>query len=144
MRFTSKLLMVVGLLSIGLLSASTRANDVLAGKFTLAHAISWNNTVLPAGDYTFQVKRTESNSDMLLVRGVSQQLLVVLDGQSACDTCHAGVINLAVQGDDRVVTALQLPGFYKNFQPRQSRKEKEARPVEAASAEQVTLQFGSK
>jgi hypothetical protein len=125
MRFLSKAFVVaVGLLAIGLLSSSVFANDVLVGKFTLPHPTQWNNSVLPAGDYTFRMARTQTNTDMLSVRGAKETLDILVFAQSACETCRSASLNLAVRNDDRVVTSLDLPGFHVNFKAHESAAER--------------------
>jgi hypothetical protein len=126
MKYPSKAFVVaVGLLAIGLLSSSVRANDVLVGKFTLPHPTQWNNNVLPAGDYTFRVARTQTNANQLLVRDANQQVVnLFIYSQSACESCRSASLNLAVRNDDRVVTSLDLPGFHVNFKAHESAAER--------------------
>jgi hypothetical protein len=121
MRYLSKAFVVaIGLLAIGALSSSVsvRADNSLIGKFTLHHPAKWNNTLLPAGDYT--LSRAQTNTNLLLVRGEQQTLHVLISGKSDCKTCQTSSLNLAVLGDNRVVTSLDLAGFRLNFKVRQS------------------------
>jgi hypothetical protein len=139
MRYLSKaFVVVIGLLAIGALSSSVRADGSLVGKFTLHHPAKWNNTVLPAGDYT--LFRTERNADLLFVRGAKQTLYVPIFGKSDCKTCQSGSLSLAVQGDNRFVTSLEMAGFHVGFKVRQSPAERgeELGKVLAAS-EQVAI-----
>jgi hypothetical protein len=119
MRYLSKVFVVtIGLLAIGALSSSARADDSLVGKFKLSHPAKWNNTVLPAGDYT--LFRTAANRNMLFVRGAKQTLYVTIASKLDCRTCQSGSLNLVLQGDNRFVTSLNLPGFHVDFKVRQS------------------------
>jgi hypothetical protein len=117
--------LAVGLFAIGLASSSVRANDLLAGSFKLQHPTQWNNTTLPAGDYTFRLARTQNDSDMLMIRGEKQSLSVFVYSDSACKTCQDSSLNLAVRGGTRYVTSLELAGFHVNFKMRQSAGAKE-------------------
>jgi hypothetical protein len=141
MRYLSKAFVVaVGLLAIGLLSSSVLANDVLVGKFTLPHPTQWNDSLLPAGDYTFRVARTQTNTNMLSVRGAKETLDILVFAQSACETCRSASLNLAVRNDNRVVTSLDLPGFHLNFNNRQSASEREEQLAKTpATSEQVAV-----
>jgi hypothetical protein len=121
MRYLSRSLVIVaGLLAIGLFSSSVPAHTLLVGTFTLTHPTQWNNTVLPAGDYTFKMNRTQTDMNLLVVRGAKQTLDVLIFGQSACETCRSAALKVAVQGDNRVVTSLDLPGFHVNYKDRES------------------------
>lgn len=144
MRFLSKVFVIaVGLLAIGLISSSVRANDVLVGNFTLPHPTQWNNTVLPAGNYTFKMARTETNANRLTVRGAKQSMMLFVYGESACETCRSASLNLAVRGNNRVVTSMDLTGFHVNFKVRQSESEKEELSRMPASTEQVAVHVDS-
>lgn len=130
MRSLSKYFIVaVAVLATGLVSSSVRANNVLVGNFTLPHATQWNDTVLPAGDYTFKLSRTQSNADLLVVQGAKQTVSVFVYGESACETCREASLNLEVRNDHRFVNSLELAGFHVNF--------KVAKPAGAAGEELV-------
>jgi hypothetical protein len=58
----------VGLLSIGLSASASQAQAVYKGSFTLDHDIRWQQSTMPAGDYTFIVQST-SRSKPILVTG---------------------------------------------------------------------------
>jgi hypothetical protein len=138
MRYVSKAFVVaIGLLAIGALSSSVRADNSLIGKFTLHHPAKWNNTVLPAGDYT--LFRTERNADLLFVRGAKQTLYVPIFAKSDCKTCRSGSLSLAVQGDNRFVTSLDMAGFHVDFQARQSPAEDGELSKVATPSEQVAI-----
>lgn len=144
MRFLSKVFVVaVGLLAIGSISSSARANNVLVGNFTLAHPTLWNNTVLPAGNYTFKMARTQTNSNMLTVRGAKQSMILYVNSESACETCRSASLNLAVRGNNRIVTSMDLTGFHVNFKVRRSESEKEELSKMPASTEQVAVHVDS-
>ncbi|MCU1343437.1 MAG: hypothetical protein JWN92_2860 [Candidatus Acidoferrum typicum] len=140
MRYLLKTFVVtVGLLLIGVLSSSVRANNMLIGSFTLAHATQWNNAMLPAGDYTFSVTRGQADTHVLSVHGAKQALSILIFAQSACETCRNGALKVAVQDDNRVVTSLDLPGFHLNFNNRQSTSEREQLVKTPATSEQVAV-----
>jgi hypothetical protein len=125
MRTLSKAFVIaVGLLAIGVLSSSVSGNGVMIGSFTLPHTTQWNNTVLPAGDYTFSVARGQADTKVLSVRGAKQDLTILIFAQSACETCRTGALKVAVQDDNRVVTSMDLPGYHLNFKVRQTAAER--------------------
>jgi hypothetical protein len=106
----------VGLLAIGLVSFAVRANDALAGKFTLHHPTQLDKTVLPAGEYTFQVSRVPGqNVDLFAVQGANQKVRVLVHGDWACERCQSGSLNLAVQGDRYAVASLEVARFHAKF-----------------------------
>jgi hypothetical protein len=116
MRYLSKVLVgAVGLLAIGGISSSVRANDMLVGTFKLHHATQWNKTMLPAGNYKFKMIRTQTDANMLMVTGEKQSMAIYVFANAVCQTCRNAALALAVQGDNRVVTSLDLPGFHVEF-----------------------------
>jgi hypothetical protein len=144
MRILSKgLFIAVGMLAIGLVSSSVSANNLLVGSFTLDHPTQWKNTTLPAGNYTLKLARTETDTNVLKIQGKTQTLEIMMFAQYACTTCKNGALNLDVAGDNRVVTALDLPGFHVDFTPGRLSAEKErqsAKTKPAARTEQVAVQ----
>ena len=142
MRNRSKALAcAVALLATGLLSSSVSANnDLLAGSFTLSQPIQWKNTQLPAGSYTLKLSRTQTDKNLLSVRGKNQALDILVFAQSACSTCKNSAITL--ENGSRVVSSLDLPGFRVNFnnRPSASQREQEGRKAPAKS-EQVAIQI---
>lgn len=145
MRNLSKALIVaIGLLAIGVSSSSVNAKTLMAGTFTLTHPTEWKNTMLPAGNYTFRLARTQTDTNVLSVRGANQTLDMFVFAQSACETCRNGALKVTVQGDSRVVSSLDLPGFHVNFKSRQSAAETEKQLAKAhASSEQVAVHVDS-
>jgi hypothetical protein len=145
MRHLCKALVVaVGLFAIGISSSSVSAKTLMAGTFTLTHPTQWKNTMLPAGNYTFKLAGTQTDTNMLSVRGANQNLDVLVFAQSACETCRAGALKVAVNGDNRVVTSLDLPGFHVDFKGRQSAAETEKQLAKAhVSSEQVAVHVDS-
>jgi hypothetical protein len=141
MRSLSKAFAVaVCLLAIGLSSSPAPAADVLTGKFTLPHATRWNDTILPAGEYTFRVARTMTNADVLKVRGANRTMDLYIFNESTCEKCSHASLNLAVKNDSRVVTSLELPGFHVNFKVRKS---EEAFAKNPSPSEQVAVHVNS-
>lgn len=129
------------LLAAGAFSASTRANTLLAGSFTLNHPTQWKNIVLPAGDYTFKLARTQSDTSVLEVKGNKKALDILVFSQYACATCKNGALSISGEGDNRVVTSLELPGFQMNFKPSRlsAAEERQLAKAPAAPSEKVAV-----
>lgn len=144
MRILSKsLLVAAGMLAIGLVSSSVSANNLLVGSFTLDHPTQWKNTTLPAGNYTLKLARTETDTNVLKIQGKTQTLEIMMFAQYACTSCKNGALNLDVAGNNRVVTALDLPGFHVDFTPGRSLAQRErqmAKAKQPAQSEQVAVQ----
>ena len=145
MRYLSKLFVVaVGLLSIGILSSSVSAKDVLVGSFTLAHPTKWKNTLLSAGEYRFKLARTQTDTNLLSIHGSKDALDILVFAQSACETCRDGALKVDVQGDTRVVTSLDLPGYHLDFKGNRSASESREQLAKApVSSEQVAVHVNS-
>lgn len=144
MRNRSKALVVVlAALAIIGLSPAARANDLLVGTFTLSHATQWNKVVLPAGVYTLKVDRTASNTNILMVRGEKQNVVIPIYPNSVCASCQSGALHLAVQGDQRIVSWLELPGFHVDFKMPHSDAEREQQGArQPGQSEQIAVRFG--
>jgi hypothetical protein len=121
MRYLSRCFVIaVGLLAIGLASSAVHADEALAGKFKLTHSIQWDNTMLPAGDYTFSLSRTQSkNLNLLEVRGAKRKVSLFVRGEWSCETCQHAAIYLSVQGDHYAATSVDMAGFHANIKVRQ-------------------------
>jgi hypothetical protein len=125
-RFLTKFsLLAAALLAVALLSTSVRANDLLTGGFTLSQATQWNNTLLPAGEYRIRLMRTAGDSDLLVVRGQKQTMSVLVHAPSLCRTCGEGSLNLVPQGDNLIVSSMDLAGVHVNFDVHKSAAELE-------------------
>jgi hypothetical protein len=140
------LLVPVGLLSIGLVCSSARANDDVAGRFTLHHPAQLNNTVLPAGDYTFMLTRIQGqNAEMLAVRGANQNVKIFVHSQWGCENCPRPSLNLSVQGNRYAVASMDVPGFHASFDVRPPAGAKGEELVKNPKAsEQVAVQVDEK
>jgi hypothetical protein len=145
MRSLSKALLVAaGLFAIGAASSQASSNTFLAGTFTLAHPTQWKNTVLPAGNYTFKLANTQTDANLLSVRGGTKALDVLVFAQSACANCQNADLKITVNGENRVVTALDLPGFHVDFSGRRSPAEMEQQlGKKSVSSEQVAVHVDS-
>jgi hypothetical protein len=144
MRNLSKALIVaVGLLAIGISSSSVQAKNLLVGSFTLSQPIQWKNTMLPAGNYTFKLARTQTDTNLLSVHGKNKALDIMIFAQSACETCKKGALQLEMQGSTRVVTSLDLPGFHVDFNGRRSPAEREEMGKATTPSEQIAVHVDS-
>ena len=145
MRYVSKVLIVVmGLISFGVLSSGVRADDLMIGSFKLPHPTAWKGMVLPAGDYTFKLSHTQTDVSLLSVRGSKQAMNVLIFARSACRTCRSSALTVAVNGDDRAVMSLDLPGYHVDFKSGWSKAEREQQSRKSATpSEQVAVTTNS-
>jgi hypothetical protein len=144
MRSLSKALLVaVGLFSIGVLSSSVHAKSLLAGSFTLPHPTQWKNTVLPAGNYSFKLAKTDTDTNVLSVHGKNKTLDILIFAQSACQSCMNGALKVDVQNGTRMVTALDLPGYHVDFKPGRPAPGSEQVNQAPAATEQVAVHVNS-
>jgi hypothetical protein len=142
MRNLSKFLTVaVGILAIGLFSTSASANSgALAGTFTLARPTQWDKTMLPAGNYTFILNRTQTeNVNLLEVRGEKQKFTMYVRGEWACEACQNAKLYLAPQGSQFVVTSMDMAGFHANFKVRQPAGAREELAKMPQRSEQIAV-----
>ena len=143
MRYASKALLVaMGLLAVSLMSSGVRADDMVVGTFKLPHATAWKSTMLPAGEYTYKLARTHSSDTRVLtVEGSKHTLNVLVFVEAACQSCRKGELTLSVNGDDRVVTAMELPGYHVDFKSSWSNAQREEMARKSMKhSEQVAVQ----
>jgi hypothetical protein len=141
MRTISKaLVLVVGLLSIGVLASSVFADgSLLVGTFKLTHSTQWNSTLLPAGEYQFKLTRSQTGTNMLVITGQKQTLNLLVLPQNVCDSCKTEALRTMVQGDTRIVTSLDLPGYHLDFKVPRMEEAKETTSNSSAWIEQVAV-----
>ena len=81
------------------------------GSFTLSHEVHWQNSVLPAGDYTFSIK-TVGSSEFLLLRGINgtgtDAMLLVNDVESPKRNVVSQLILVSRDGQS-FVSSMELP-----------------------------------
>jgi hypothetical protein len=142
MRSVSKYLVVVfALLAIVLTSSAVSANEALSGKFTLPHATQWDNTVLPAGSYTFTLAHSQTqNVNVLAVHGKNRKVSLFVRGEWSCESCQSATINLALRGDRYAVTSMNVAGFHANFKVRQPNGSTDAELKAPQATEQIAVQ----
>jgi hypothetical protein len=140
--FTKFSLLAAALMAVTLLSSSVRANDLLTGRFTLTQSAQWNNTLLPAGSYTIQMRRTLSTSNLLLVRGEKESVSMLVGYGTPCANCGDGSIKMVSLGDLNVVTSIDIAGIHENFEIRKSARQREeemAKNNQKPSSEQIAV-----
>jgi hypothetical protein len=147
MRHVSKALIItMGLIAVSLLSSGVRADDLTIGTFKLPHPTSWKGMMLPAGDYTFKLANSQSDVRVLTVQGEKSKktLNMLVFAQAACQNCRKSELTLAVNGDNRAVSSLELPGYHVDFRNSWSSAEREqmARKTRM-TPEQVAVQSNS-
>lgn len=141
MRYTSRALIVaVALLSIGIFCSSASANNLLAGTFTLNRPAQWNGTTLPAGEYQFRLTPSQTDANMLIITGGKQTLTVLVYAHNACESCKTLTIKMTVQGDSRVVTSMDLPGYHLDFKKPRMENTQEASADNSSWVEQISAQ----
>lgn len=69
MKPRSRMFVAGALLSVALLAATTGKADATGGTFTLPFAVSWGNSVLPAGRYSFTIVSSIGSVRYLDVHG---------------------------------------------------------------------------
>jgi hypothetical protein len=142
MRFLVKAsLVAAGLFAIGALSSNVSANNAMSGTFTLSQPTEWKNNMLPAGNYTIHMARSDSDTSVLRVRGPKQapSFNIMVPAQAACESCKSGALKLAMQGKTRAVTSMDLPGYHMDFQLGQPMGDRREMGKAPAASEQVAV-----
>jgi len=142
MRHMSKyLVLAIALFAIAFVSSSVSANEALSGKFTLPHATQWDNTVLPAGSYTFTLAHSQTqNLNVLSVQGKNRKVNLFVHGEWGCESCQTAKINLDLRGDRYAVTSMDVAGFHANFKVRQPNGATEDLVKNPKPGEQIAIQ----
>jgi hypothetical protein len=138
-NFSRALLVVAALLSIGMLASSASANTLLAGTFTLNRPVQWNGTTLPAGDYQFRLMPSQTDANMLVVSGGKQTLSLLVFAHNACESCKTVTLKMTVQGDRRIVSSMDLPGYHLDFKMPRVENAKETANDSSSWVEQISV-----
>jgi hypothetical protein len=132
------LLFAVGLL-VGFASSTAFAGPTVIGTFTLSRPAQWNGTTLPAGDYQFRMAPTQSDTNMLIVTGSKQTLNVLVFAHNTCESCKSVALKMTVQGDNRIITSMDLPGYHLDFKMPHAENAKETVSDSSSWVEQVNV-----
>jgi hypothetical protein len=104
----------VGLLSIGFGASASQGQAIYKGSFTLDHSIRWQNSTMPAGDYTFTVASSTRNQPVTVTGpdGTVFQLPIVVDHTKIAEK---SVLKLEWRGEDMYVREMDLGQVGLNF-----------------------------
>jgi hypothetical protein len=104
----------VGLLSIGFGASASQAQAVYKGSFTLDHGIRWQNSTMPAGNYTFTVASSTRNEPVTVTGpdGTVFQLPIVVANTKITEK---SVLKLEWRGEDMYVREMDLGQVGLNF-----------------------------
>jgi hypothetical protein len=104
----------VGLLSIGFGASASQAQAIYKGSFTIDHSIRWQNSTMPAGDYTFTVASTQRNQPVTVTGpdGTVFQLPIVVANTKITEK---SVLKLEWRGEDMYVREMDLGQVGLNF-----------------------------
>jgi hypothetical protein len=88
------------------------AQDIAYGRFTLAHDVHWQNTIVPAGEYRFSVEGDGPTSVLTLSKLDGRRVGFLLVAQNTDDKV-AGSSRLVLESTPggSYVSAMQLPEF---------------------------------
>jgi hypothetical protein len=108
--FTTLGKLVLGLLmTILAYGAAANAEPAFSGKFVLPQEVRWNHAVLPAGEYTIEMSSIAAPA-VLHSKKTSKAFYTAQPMVS--ESRKGGTeINITVQGNERTVRSLNLPGI---------------------------------
>ena len=85
------------------------AQGVYRGSFTLPHEVRWQNTTLPAGEYTFELKSFEASSLIRLNGPKGSQFIPALVANHQAS--EQSMLVIETRGSVAAVTELRLSGI---------------------------------
>jgi hypothetical protein len=92
-----------------LFPVAANAQAVLAGKFRLPYQVRWNNTVLPAGDYSITINSAEMPM-RATVRSTNGKTTRILQTSIVDDPATgSSSIGITSSGNQRLVRSMNLP-----------------------------------
>lgn len=98
------LVLATAWLTVGVASAET-----VVGTFTLPCEVRWENTVLPAGEYSFSINPAEGPAPLITIRGENQAAMIHPSrGVSIRNVSSRSVLILVRRGQTGTVQALHL------------------------------------
>jgi hypothetical protein len=97
----------IGLLAACVYAAPAQAIPAVQGKFTLPNEIRWQDTVLPAGDYSFSMESASLPAQILL-RGPNGALFVMPAGRSEDRSAQQSSLTIVRRGEWGYVREIYL------------------------------------
>ena len=121
-------------LAISLCAGLASAQVAFRGKFTLPYDVSWQSTVLPAGEYSFTME-SPARPVRIIVRGMGKAAIIMAQGISLRSTEKASALTVERRGGKRVVRSLQLAplSLVLNYQAPSIPKEEFARNADSTN-----------
>jgi hypothetical protein len=138
--FSRALVVAVALFSFGMLSSSASANTLLSGTFKLNRPAQWTGATLPAGAYQFKLTTGQTDANTLVISGGKQSLSMLVYAHNACESCKTVTLKMTVQGDSRVVTSMDLPGYHLDFKKPRMENAQDAAADTSSWVEQISAQ----
>jgi hypothetical protein len=100
----------IGLVAFGIGASRTVAQVAFRGSFTLPYEVHWNNSVLPAGDYTFTLQSTRWPARMIL-QGPNGSTFIQAMAISDHNTSQHSTLTVQRRGGARFVRDLYLADY---------------------------------
>ena len=112
--FSTRILLLVGvLMAIPAFTAPANAEPTWAGKFTLPYEVTWNKTVLPAGEYTVRVN---SKGAPLFISSTQGNTRMFTFTPIVADSMPGGTnILVSAAGGRHIVRLLNAPSLGVSF-----------------------------
>jgi hypothetical protein len=145
-RFRILAMAVIGLFAVGAcLSPVARAIPAAQGKFTLSNEVRWQDTVLPAGDYSFSMESVAAPAQILL-RGPNGAHFIFSAGRSEDQMAQQSFLTIVRRGDSGYVRELYLAplGVHFTYSVPKIPKEQELLAQEPATTERVLISAAGK
>jgi hypothetical protein len=104
---------VVLALSALTFTPSPASAQELHGSFTLSHEVRWQNYVVPAGDYRFEVQR-KGPSALLLLRKISGRgagFLILANSAETSQPADLDRLVVVARPSGNYVSSMELPQF---------------------------------
>jgi hypothetical protein len=105
----SRIFAIVAIAVIGVCASPkpAAAQDAFKGQFTLAEQVRWNDTLLPAGEYTFVLK-SNSSPAQILIHGPKGYMFMTTSAKSERVENRASSLTVEHRGGSRFVSELYL------------------------------------
>lgn len=131
MKSRSRIFVAGALLSVALLATATSRADSTGGTFTLPFAVTWGNSVLPAGRYSFTVVSSLGSSRYLDVRGAKIGAFIFASGTEDAPKSAHNSLTVVTAGHVHYVQkmTLKVTGTSFVFSRPAIKSEKQSRPV---------------
>ena len=141
-RSTKAIPLFAFVLAMCTFAIAANAQSKSVGSFKIPYEVTWNNSVLPAGEYTIKL---DSLYDTVIVRSTEGGRSILIHTPAASDSLKGGTSLIVTHyGDRYIVSSLNLPSMGVSFAFKPNSKREREALAKAGKVENVSVAVADK